>query len=136
MTRKKTLVIVSFTLAVLAVTFTVRRAPSLPAGSHTRSFDANLWRSENADQASPPAITERQKMLGDLVDHVLPGRSRQEIETLLGPPSQTTHFKGTGRDLIYPLGWERGSYITIDSEWLLIWFDQTAHFTRYAVRND
>jgi len=58
-------------------------------------------------------------MLVDVVKNILPGRTRAEIEEILGPSLETSYFKSTGRDLIYGLGPQRDSYFSIDSEWLL-----------------
>ena len=66
----------------------------------------------------------------------MPGRDRGELEELLGPSLDTFYFASSGRDLIYPLGKERGSLAAIDSEWLLIWLDQSGRFERYEVWTD
>jgi outer membrane protein assembly factor BamE (lipoprotein component of BamABCDE complex) len=81
-------------------------------------------------------ITPRQKMLGDVVDNVLPGKTRAEIEAILGSPEETSCFANTGRDLIYSTGPERDTPFSIDSEWLLIWLDDQGRFERYAVYRD
>jgi hypothetical protein len=75
-------------------------------------------------------------MLGDVVTNVLPGRNRTEIEALLGPSLETGYSKSTGRDLIYILGPERGSFFPIDSEWLLIWLNESGNFNRYSIYTD
>jgi hypothetical protein len=75
-------------------------------------------------------------MLGDLVRNVLPGRTRAEIEALLGTTGPTGYFKELGWDLIYVTGPERSSPYSIDSEWLLIWLDSTGRFQRYEIRTD
>ena len=75
-------------------------------------------------------------MLGDLVTRVLPGRNKEEIEDLLGESMETSYFRGTGRDLIYPTGPQRDSFLAIDSEWLLIWCDRKGRFERYEIRSD
>jgi hypothetical protein len=89
---------------------------------------------------SPPYvagdITPRQKMLRDVVENLLPGKTRREIEALLGPSSATWYFEDTGRDLIYMTGPERDTPFSIDSEWLLIWLDQNDRFERFAVHRD
>ena len=109
---------------------------ALPSGSHLRKFDRAEWRDPRSSAFVPGDITVRQKMLGDVVSTVLPGRSRGDIEQLLGPSLDTPYFKNTGRDLIYILGAERGSMFSIDSEWLLIWFDDSGRLERYEIRTD
>lgn len=106
----------------------------LPTGSRARRFDSLAWRT------SPPYmiddITPRQKMLADVVQHVLPGKTREEIESALGHSEETSYFEETGRDLIYMTGPERDAVFGIDSEWLLIWLDKNGRFERYDVRRD
>jgi len=75
-------------------------------------------------------------MLADVVKSVLPGRTRVELEEILGASLETPYFKSSGRDLIYVLGPQRDSYFTIDSEWLLIWLDKDGRFERYTIAND
>jgi hypothetical protein len=75
-------------------------------------------------------------MLRDVVTGTLPGKARGEIEELLGPSLVTPYFRDTKRDLIYFLGPERGSYIKIDSEWLLIWLDAQGRFHHYQIATD
>ena len=75
-------------------------------------------------------------MLGSVVDRLEPRQDRVKIEALLGPSLDTPYFENTGRDLIYILGPERDSFFGIDSEWLLIWLDDSGHFARYGVNID
>jgi hypothetical protein len=75
-------------------------------------------------------------MLGGVVRDVLPGSHRSEIEQALGPSLDTAYFASTDRDLIYLLGPERSLFFGIDSEWLLIWLDESGHFERFAVTVD
>jgi hypothetical protein len=58
---------------------------------------------------------------GLLRSEVLLGKSRSEIEAMFGPPTSTDKFRDSG--LVYWLGPERG-FISIDSEWLTLNFDQ------------
>jgi hypothetical protein len=95
-----------------------------------------VWRDPRSAEYVEGDITPRQKMLADIVKNILPGRPRAELEGLLGPSLDTLYFKNEGSDLIYMLGPERDSYITIDSEWLLIWLDKDGRFKRYAIAKD
>jgi hypothetical protein len=108
----------------------------LPTGSHLRSFDRAGWQDAGSADYVAGDITPRQKMLGDVVESVLPGRSRAELEKILGPSLETAYFRSSGRDLIYVLGPQRDSYLAIDSEWLLIWLDKDGRFRRYAIATD
>ena len=125
--------LVSFVLVVGLL----RALPSsLPTGSHLQSFDPALWHDPNSSKYVDGDITPRQKMLADVVKNVLPGRTRVELEKILGSSLDTPYFKSEGRDLIYMLGPQRDSFIAIDSEWLLIWLDKEGRFKRYAIAND
>ncbi len=109
---------------------------ALPSGSHLLTFDSAQWKDEAASESAGGDISVRQKMLGDVVNNVLPGRDRRELEEMLGPSLDTPYFANTGRDLIYLLGRERDSMFGVDSEWLLIWLDGSGRFERYQVSTD
>jgi hypothetical protein len=111
-------------------------ARGLPAGSNVRAFEAQSWQQPESQAFVSNDISLRQKMLGDVVRNILPGRSRTEIESALGPSLETPYFAGTGHDMIYVLGPERESFFAIDSEWLLIWLDASGRFSRYEIRTD
>jgi len=108
----------------------------LPSGSHEMRFDPNSWKLESSYiETDEKFITKRQKMLGDLVTNVLPGKTESEIESLLGQ-SLDSPYGGNSRDMIYYTGPIRDSYVPIDSEWLLIWIDESKKFEKYALHND
>jgi hypothetical protein len=109
---------------------------SLPSGSHEERFDGALWLSEQALETDSTGITLRQKMLGDLVDKHLIGKSRKDVIAALGEPSTKMDPDGAGPSLSYPTGTERGSYMRIDSEWLLIYFDSSDIANRYSIGVD
>jgi hypothetical protein len=106
-----------------------------PFGSQLLRFDREVWLDEGSSE-SADRITERQRMIRDVVEDVLPGKQGHEIEALLGPSLETAYFQSTGRDLIYYLGRERQSLFSIDSEWLLIWLDDRDEFERAELRTD
>jgi hypothetical protein len=108
----------------------------LPSGSHLLTFESAKWRDDASSQAAGEDISARQKMLGDVVRNVLPGRDRRQLEEMLGPSLETPYFASSGRDLIYVLGRERDSMFGVDSEWLLIWLDGSGRFERYEVWTD
>lgn len=107
----------------------------LPPGSYLMEFDSAAWRRPGADDYARGDITIRQKMLGAVARRVLPGRTRREIEAALGPSLDTGYFKSMGRDLVYVTGPERGLF-AIDSEWLLIWLDESGRFDHYKIASD
>lgn len=75
-------------------------------------------------------------MLKEVIEKILPGKSRQEIESALGPSIEISYFRELDKDLIYYLGPERDGLFNIDSEWLLIWMDEDGNFRRYMIVND
>jgi hypothetical protein len=109
--------------------------PALGVGSDLEEFDSVRWRAEAADQTQFGSLAPRQRMLKDAIRTIQSAKSRAEIEALLGPSQETSYFKETGRHLIYRLGMERGA-MAIDSEWLLIWLDESGKMVRYKLVTD
>jgi len=137
--RHRTLVVVSVAaLVMFGCTMVLSRAirGELPTGSHLLEFAPEAWREPSASEFAADDITVRQKMLGSLVTRFSAAQDRAALEALLGPSLETQYFESTGRDLIYILGPERDSLFGIDSEWLLIWLDNSGHFERYEIRRD
>lgn len=124
-----------FFIAACLVEVGCRRG-ELPAGSDRRAFEPADWTADHSSEARKGDVTVRQQMLRDVVTRILPGKTRNEIERLLGPSLVTPYFKDTKRDLIYILGPERSSYFKIDSEWLLIWLDAQGRFDHYRIATD
>lgn len=90
------------------------------------SFDQNRWLNQPA---------ERVDMVGNLLSEVpLKGMTRDEIIALLGEQEEEVYFKEQN-NLVYYLGDERG-FISIDSEWLVIWFDEKNRVTDYEIKTD
>lgn len=116
----------------------------LPSGSNLRTFDSEIW---IGDQSTVPQgeITDRQKMLGDLVENILPGKSRNGIIRLLGLPSENgtiDRILGLTRDqanqstLYFFLGPSRGDSLKIHIEFLVIHFDTTNRYKKYSIEVD
>lgn len=61
---------------------------------------------------------------------ILTGMSRTEVVELLGEPPPTEYFRNW--DLVYWLGPERG-FISIDSEWLVVRFDERGRVAEYEI---
>ncbi|WLR55434.1 hypothetical protein LC048_24780 [Mesobacillus subterraneus] len=78
---------------------------------------------------------ERVDMVDSLLSEVnLKGKTKAEIIELLGEQEKDVYFKEPN-NLVYYLGAERG-FISIDSEWLVIWFDDKGKMTNYEVKTD
>jgi len=128
--------VISFVSTILVLCAAKLIERGLPTGSWLATFDSIAWCNPDAARYVKNDITIRQKMLGDVVSHVLPGHSRAQIEVRLGPSLDTAYFRQSGRDMIYALGPERDSIFVADDEWLLIWLDHDGRFERYAIYND
>lgn len=100
----------------------------LPSGSHLRPFNSEAWIDEHSMEPKG-GITERQKMLGDVVDTILPGKSRNEIIRLLGLSSDDSNQPA----LLYYLGPARGDFFGVEVEWLDITLDSTGHYEKHTV---
>jgi hypothetical protein len=99
---------------------------SFPSRS-TMKFDSVVW-VQNKEA--------RVKMVDDLINrHLLDGKTKQEVIDMLGVGEEDSpYFQNTDREMIYYLGREDG--ITgIDSEWLLIWFEDE-RVLKYQVTKD
>ncbi|GKU82959.1 hypothetical protein NCCP28_23550 [Niallia sp. NCCP-28] len=69
-----------------------------------------------------------------LNDYELKELTKSDIISLLGPSTETDYFK-EDNNIVYYLGNERG-LISIDSEWLVINFDNNEKVTKYNVLTD
>lgn len=122
--------------AFVSILILLKGLPSrLPSGSDMMKFDPEAWKSPESLVYVDNEITIRQKMLKDVVD-ILPGKTKDEIENLLGPSLETQYFQSNGRDMIYVLGRERDAFLGIDSEWLCIWLDANGKFLKYRITAD
>jgi hypothetical protein len=128
--------VAGFLIFGLAVVLARQVKGALPTGSHLLEFAPSVWRDPKSSRFIDGDITPRQKMLGSVVERLGPTQSGADIEALLGPSLETPYFESTGRDLIYILGPQRDSLFAIDSEWLLIWLDDSGHFERYDIYTD
>jgi hypothetical protein len=87
---------------------------------HPTAFDSSKWKARALD--TDPMWPTRLRMVDDLLTRgLLMQKTRVQVEEVLGPGAATQRFKDW--DLVYELGPERG-YIRIDSEWLVIRFDE------------
>jgi len=78
---------------------------------------------------------ERVYLIDDLLnEYKLIDKTKTEVHTLLGSPTETEYFKDEN-NIVYHLGNERG-LISIDSEWLIIWFNDNEKVTKYEIVTD
>lgn len=123
-------------LLILLILLSCSNKSELPNGSDLRKFDSAVWKNDSSTEPDDNLISEREKMLKDLVENVLPGKIKKEIEKLLGKSLETSYFASINKDLIYYMGPERDNYMNIDSEWLLIWLDESGKYEKYKIMND
>lgn len=69
-----------------------------------------------------------------LIQYEIESMSKEEIIELLGEPTNTAYFKEVN-NIVYWLGAER-SLVSIDSEWLVIWFNDENKVERYEIMRD
>lgn len=133
---RRRLLVATLGLAAIGLMIGVRGrlTRGLPPGSFALPFDATAWQAPDASELVVGDDTPRQKMVGDVIERVLPGKQRHEVEALLGS-SDGEYFTESGRDLLYRLGMQR-DVVSLDSEWLLIWLDEAGRFERAAVWTD
>jgi hypothetical protein len=106
----------------------------LPMGSFTRRFDRATWTKFGSSRYVQGDITERQKMLGNAIHSEVRGKTKAEILESLGP-SESSFGEGPG-EISYLTGPERSSFVSIDSETLIIHFDQEGRATGWRLHND
>ena len=108
-------------LAVVSYPVLVMFGPDV----YTTTFDAEVWK------ATPSEFSHesmRLRMVDDfLASHAPVGKSRGQVEALLGPPDDTPYFDEY--DMVYHLGAERAGIMSIDSEWLVFSVDDSGRVT-------
>jgi hypothetical protein len=93
-------------------------------------FDRTVWNAE----AEGIDDFRRHRMANWLLkQRRLVGMSRAGIVSMLGDPTETSHFREY--DLVYVLGNER-SWMSIDSEWLLMRLDGSGRVSTAEIARD
>ena len=95
---------------------------------HYQDFDPVAWQN-----SSRSAISERQRMIDDLTDNVLPDKTESDLLYLLGDPDYLEDaMPNSDADLQYLLGIDQGlSFGGTQYQWLLIWIDENGQFEKY-----
>jgi len=140
--RKPNQILITFTTSMLTIVgffiISYYMAPilrPLPRGSDLKYFNSELWKLESSIDCIM-GISEREKMLKDLIKNILPEKTEKQIIDLLGVPSDELYFRTWKPDMLYFLGPQRDGFVNIDSEWLLIWLDDKRYFKKYRIAND
>jgi hypothetical protein len=125
-------VLVALYLLTFAAFFIV--GPFAEDYSQRIAFHDKAWRERSLDRADAEWPT-RLRMVDDLIaKRRLDGLTRNELLVLLGPADKTDKWRDW--DLVYWLGHERSGFIRIDSEWLVIRFDDSGRVGSYQVVAD
>ncbi|NVE94397.1 outer membrane protein assembly factor BamE domain-containing protein [Altererythrobacter lutimaris] len=96
----------------------------------TRSFDSAEWQGERPTDQYP-----RLEMVDDLIDSDrLDRMTRDQVYAILGTPPETSYFSDW--DAVYWLGPERNYILRLDSEWLVIRFDDDDVVSEYRLVRD
>ncbi|MCI0330248.1 MAG: hypothetical protein L0196_04755 [candidate division Zixibacteria bacterium] len=96
-----------------------------------RAFVSSEWKDEEAARKPP---YPRLRMVDDLLSREkFIGKAHAEVISLLGEPPKTEYF--SEYDLVYWLGPER-SFISIDSEWLIMKLDLSGKVIECALTTD
>jgi hypothetical protein len=98
-----------------------------------QKFDSRIWQDSNSASDVNQELTPRQRMLDDLVENILPGKNKDEVEAVLGKSPYSSSI-GNKHILVYVLGLERRLF-AIDPEYIRIWFDDLGNFERYEIFN-
>jgi hypothetical protein len=105
--------------------------PSTAEYLHRQPFDSVTWRQSLTTEATEPI---RLRMVDDLLQrYSMVGKTRSEINALLGIPPKTNYFREY--EYVYWLGPERG-FMSIDSEWLGLQFDESGRVTIAKILRD
>jgi len=98
---------------------------------HRIPFNSEKWQNHELAEGNDPI---RIRMVDDLIrSKRLNGCSREEVRKILGKRTDTEYFEDY--ELVYWLGPERG-FMGIDSEWLVISFDDQGIVQSYGVVHD
>ena len=126
---------VAFSIGAVSVPITVIAmlwfSPIVVDIIHRQPFESSAWIvQEQGDSLWPARLT----MIDDLVKRkLLGGKHKEEVVALLGEGTHSSSWREW--DIHYWLGPER-SLIRIDSEWLVIRFDDSGIVKEYAIVRD
>ena len=137
-TLKRKVVAVAIVLLCLPLVYlfgvlTLMTVPSwLEESRSETAFNSQAWKSKSADLN--PQWPTRIRMIDDfLANNDLRRMDRADVVGLLGEPDKTEYFREW--DMVYWLGPER-SWMSIDSEWLVIDLDRQGHVSKFSIVRD
>ncbi len=96
----------------------------LPIGSNYLKFNSKTWQSAYHD-----GTKNRQYMIKDLTINILPGKTKTEIEAILGKPD-IVYDSG---EIAYITGLNRTYILSVDMEILQIYLDKNGLFDTYKI---
>jgi outer membrane protein assembly factor BamE (lipoprotein component of BamABCDE complex) len=99
-----------------------------------QKFNSGIWQDSNSISHIGEELTQRQRMVDDVVENILPGKNKDEIEALLGKPLYTSRNVQNKFYLNYKVGPEfESTILPTEPQYLLIFFDDSGNFTEYAI---
>lgn len=120
---KKSLILIAVLVTLIPVFINLGKLTINESESH---FSPEKWNQQK---------DKRVWMVDDLIENYnLVGMNKEKIIELLGESPSTNYFKEPN-NLVYWLGPERG-FISIDSEWLIIWLNQNGIVINYEIMRD
>lgn len=121
--RRPWMVVAAVVVAVVAVAVVwMLWFPGVP-------FDKAAWR-DTADLSQGPRAGMADRLVAR---RTLLGMTRTEVVDMLGQPPES--YVGGPSDLVYKLGAER-SFISLDSEWLVVRFGPDGRVTECKIGTD
>ena len=122
------LVFIAAILAAAMFYFTAKQF--IQASKQSSEFTSAKWQDPTIHQTHA-----RLEMADDIIAHrLLNGKTRDEVLALLGPEEPDRPF--LDEHLVYYLGPERNSFISIDNEWLAVRFDAGGVVETYRILRD
>lgn len=131
MTRERTLrgFLGFMALGVFGVIGLLFLGATLPEYLQRRPFDHAVWQDKKA-----VAQEMRIRMVDDLLrSRNFRGMTRAQVTAILGESDQTAYFSDW--DMVYWLGPER-DWFSIDSEWLVLRFDDSKKIAEFRIVRD
>src|SRR5699024_512872 len=113
-------------LSLVCLTLPILCGVMLGINEFKSNFSTERWLNEP---------DERVYMIDNLLkQYKLKGMKSEVVNNLLGNPTQTEYFK-EDNNIVYYLGDERG-LIRIDSEWLILFFNDKNEVIKYSLKTD
>jgi hypothetical protein len=101
------------------------------------NFNSEIWQNSNSISHIGEELTQRQRMVYDVVENILPGKNEDEIKALLGKPlfKRRLYYPQDGFYLEYKVGPVVESTIFPSyPQYLSVFFDSSGNYKEYHIR--